>query len=220
MGRHTSKETGMSRSFFHRAALTTFALTVGLGIAPPSHAQDNASATERVSGTIARVDGDMLFLHGKNGQPMTVRLTPDAAVTAVKPAKLTDIKPGRFVGTAARPEAGGRWQTIEVHIFPVGSRLGEGHRPWAPEPGATMTNADVTAAAVKAANGEMTLATGGQIYEFDVPKGTPIVTMDPGTRALIKKGAHVVISQAQPGAAGSYTAKALVVTTALNWPPK
>jgi hypothetical protein len=214
----------MRRSFLHpsafrRAALTAFALTLGVWIAPQSHAQD-ASATQRVSGTIMRVDGDMLYLRGSNGQPATVLLTPDATVTAVKPAKLTDIKPGRFVGTAARPEAGGRWQTIEVHIFPVGSRLGEGHRPWAPEPGATMTNADVTAAAVKAANGKMTLATGGQTYEFDVPKGTPIVTMAPSTRALIRKGAHVVINQAQPGAGGSYTAKSIVVTTALNWPPE
>jgi hypothetical protein len=82
-----------------------------------------------------------------------------------------------------------------------------------------MTNADVTAAAVKTSDGKMTLATGGQTYEFDVPKGTPIVAMDPGTRALIKKGAHVVINRAQPGAGGSYDAKAIVVTTAPNWPP-
>lgn len=196
-------------------ALTAFALTLSVWIVPPSHAQDNA--TQRLRGQITRVDGDMLYLRTSNGQPATVLLAPDASVTSVQPAKLTDIKPGRFVGTAARPGDGGRWQTIEVHIFPVGSRLGEGHHPWAPEPGATMTNADVTAAAVKASDGKMTLATGGQTYEFDVPKGTPIVTMDPGTRALIKKGAHVVISQAQPGAGGSYNAKSIYVTTALNW---
>jgi hypothetical protein len=198
------------------AALAAFALM--LGLSAPTHAQD--SATQRISGQITRVDGDMIYLRLTNGQPATVMLPADVSVTSVKPAKLSDIKQGRFVCTAARPGPGGRWQTIEVHIFPAGSRLGEGHRPWAPEPGATMTNADVSAAAVKAANGKMTLATGGQTYDFDVPKGTPIVSMDPGTHALIKKGAHVVINQAQPGAAGSYTAKAIVVTTALNWPPK
>jgi hypothetical protein len=208
----------MTRSLLRHIALTAFAVTVGIGIAPPSHAQENA--TQRLSGEITRIDGDMLYLRTKAGQPATVLLAPDASVTSVKPAKLTDIKPGRFVGTAARPEGNGRSVAIEVHIFPAGSRLGEGHRPWAPEPGATMTNADVTAAAVKASDGKMTLTTGGQTYEFDVPKATPIVTMDPGTRALIKKGAHVVINQALPGAGGSYTAKAIVVTTALNWPPK
>jgi hypothetical protein len=208
----------MTRSLLRRAALTAFALTLAAWTAPASFAQDNA--TQRISGQITRTDGDMLYLKLTSGQPATILLAPDASVTSVKPAKLSDIKPGRFVGTAARPGAGGRWQTIEVHIFPAGSRLGEGHRPWAPEPGATMTNADVTAAAVKTSNGKMTLATGGQTYEFDVPKTTPIVTMDPGTRAQIKKGAHVVINQAVPGAGGSYSAKNIVVTTALNWPPK
>jgi hypothetical protein len=208
----------MRRLLLRFAVLTLAAVTLGLWMAPPSRAQD--TATQRMRGVITRVDGDVIYIRALNGQPATVMLNSDATVTAVTPAKLSDIAPGRFVGAAARREPGGRWQAIEVHIFPVGSRLGEGHRPWAPEPGATMTNADVTAAAVKAGNGEMTLSTGGQTYEFDVPKNTPIDMMGPGTRALLKKGAHVVINQAQPGAAGSYTAKGIVVTTALNWPPK
>jgi hypothetical protein len=214
----SSGETELTRLLLRRTALLAFALTLFAWTASTSFAQDRA--TQRIGGQITRVDGDMLYLKLINGQPATVLLAPNANVTSVTPAKLTDIKPGRFVGTAARPGDGGRWQTIEVHIFPSGSRLGEGHRPWAPEPGATMTNADVTAAAVKTSNGKMTLATGGQTYEFDVPKGTPIVAMDPGTRALVKKGAHVVISQAQPGAAGSYSAKSIYVTTALNWMSK
>jgi hypothetical protein len=208
----------MTRLSLRRTTLTVVVMAMAGFFAVPVEAQDNA--TQRVSGDITRIDGDMLYLRTPGGQPAMVLLAPDASVTSVKPAKLTDIKQGRFVGTAARPEGNGRWQTIEVHIFPAGSRLGEGHRPWAPEPGATMTNADVTAAAVKTSNGKMTLATGGQTYEFDVPKTTPIVTMDPGTRALVKKGAHVVINQATPGAGGAYNAKAIVVTTAKNWPPK
>jgi hypothetical protein len=208
----------MRRSLLRFAAPTLAVLAVGLWMAPASRAQDNA--TQRLRGEVTRVDGDMIYIRASNGQPATVLLTPDATIISVKPAKLSDIKPGRFVGTAARPEPGGRWQTIEVHIFPVGSRLGEGHHPWAPEPGATMTNADVTAAAIKAGNGKMTLATGGQTYEFDVPKKTPIVTMDPGTRALVKKGARVAINRAQPGAGGSYTAKSIEVITAPNYPPK
>jgi len=188
-------------------------------MAPPSRAQENAS--QRLRGQITRVDRDVIYIRALNGQPATILLAPDAAVTSVTPAKLSDIKPGRFVGTAARPEASGRWQTIEVHIFPLGARPGEGHRPWMPEPGATMTNADViAAAAVKAGTGAMTLATGGQTYEFDVPKATPIVAMDPGTRAMLKKGAHIAINDAQRGAGGSYSTKNIVVTTAPNWPPK
>ena len=133
----------MRRSLLRFAAPTLAVLAVGLWMAPASRAQDNA--TQRLRGEVTRVDGDMIYIRASNGQPATVLLTPDATIISVKPAKLSDIKPGRFVGTAARPEPGGRWQTIEVHIFPVGSRLGEGHHPWAPEPGATMTNADVVA---------------------------------------------------------------------------
>jgi len=215
----------MRRSLSFGASLRPIALTLAaaasLWLAPPGGALAQDSATQRLRGTVTRIDGDIVYIKATNGQPATVFLAPAATVTSVVPAKLADIKPGRFVGTAARPEPGGRWLALEVHIFPVGSRLGEGHRPWAPEPGATMTNADVTAAAaVKAGNGKMTLSTGGQRYEFDVPKGTPIVAMNPGTRALLKKGAHVAINQARPGAGGSYTTKNIVVTTVLNWPPR
>ena len=202
-----------------RGFVLALGLTLALGIAP-SIAQQNQTAPVRLRGEITHIDRDVITIKTPQGQPMTVMLTSDASVTSVKPARLGDIKPGRFVGTAARPEPNGHSRAIEVHIFPVGSRLGEGHRPWDPEPGATMTNADVTAAAVKAGNGTLTLATGGQDYIIDVPPGTPIVSMTPGTRALVKKGAYVVINQALPGAGGAYSAKSITVTTARNWPPK
>lgn len=200
----------------HVALLSGILLGSMIAIASPAWAQQ----AQRLRGTITRVDGDKLSLKTSDGKPATVILGDDASVMLVVPAKLSAIKTGRFVGTAARPEANGRSRAIEVHIFPVGSRLGEGHRPWDPEPGATMTNADVTAAAVHAGNGMLTLTTGGQNYDIDVPPGTPIVAMKPGTRALVKKGAHVVINQAMPGADDAFTAKAITVTTARNWPPK
>jgi hypothetical protein len=209
----------MRRSLLRLAVPALSALAaLGAWTPPASHAQENA--TQRLRGQVTRVDGEVIYLRTANGVPATVLLAQDATVTAVTPAKLSDIQPGRFVGTAARPEPGGRWQTIEVHIFAPGARFGEGHYPWAPEPGATMTNADVVAAAVNAGKGEMTLNTGGRTYEFDVPKGTPIVAMAPGTRDLIKKGAQVSIRRAEPGAGGSYTAKSIEVTPTSNKPPK
>ena len=208
----------MKHSFYRGFALA-MGLTLTLGIAP-TVAQQNQTAPVRLRGEITHIDRDVITIKAPQGQPMTVMLTPDATVTSVAPAKLSDIKKGRFVGTAAMPEPNGHSRAMEVHIFPVGSRLGEGHRPYNPEPGATMTNADVTAAAVKTGNGTLTLSTGGQDYVIDVPPGTPIVSMTPGTRALVKKGAYVVINQALPGAGGAYSAKSITVTTARNWPPK
>ncbi len=173
----------------------------------------------RVRGTIAQVKGDDLTVKSVDGKILTITLAPDASVQLVVPAKLTDIKPGRFVGTAARPE-GDKWQALEVHIFPVGARTGEGHRPFAPEPGSTMTNAEVTAAVVHAKRGELTLTTGGQSFVIDVPKGVPVVAMNPGTRALVKKGAHVYFTQVTADANGALSAKSIGVSKDRRYPPK
>ncbi|HEV8015024.1 MAG TPA: hypothetical protein VGP48_05805 [Stellaceae bacterium] len=210
----------MTRILSRRAALAFAALAITIAPALPGAAQQQSPGT-RIAGQITQADGDKLSIKGDNGQTVAVLLSADASVTNVVPAHLADIKAGRFVGTAAEPEANNRWRATEVHIFPPGARNGEGHYPWNTGRDATMTNADVAAAAVKAGNGTMTLATGGQNYDFDVPPTTPIVAMTPGTRALVKKGAQVSIFRAQPGsAAGSYTANAITVITARNWPPK
>ncbi len=200
-----------------REALTLAALIASLAaFVPQGLAQQNAPL--RVRGTIARVAGDTLTVKSVDGKTLRIVLAPDATVNAIVPAKLADIKPGRFVGTAARPE-GDKWKAIEVHIFPVGSRLGEGHRPWAPEQGATMTNADVTAAVVHARSGELILATGGQNFVVEVPRGTPIVAMNRGSRRLIVPGAYVSFNQVSQDN-GALTAKSVNVSKDRRWPPK
>jgi hypothetical protein len=173
----------------------------------------------RVRGTITQVKGDDITLKSVEGKVLTIRLAPDARVTWVVPAKLSDIKPGRFVGTAARPK-GDKWEALEVHIFPPGSRLGEGHRPWDPEPGATMTNADVTAAIVSTKRAEITLSTGGQSYVVDVPRTVPVVAYSAGTRQQVVKGAHVYFTAVDTDAGGNLSAKAISVTKDPRYPPK
>lgn len=215
---HRSRSQLAAAPFLLSVILVVLALVVPL-------AASRAQQSERLRGEITRVAGSELTLRGDNGLPITVFLAPDATVVSVTPFKLGDIKPGRFVGTAARPElANGRpndrWQALEVHVFPVGARVGEGHRPWEPEPGATMTNADVTAAVIHAGKAELTLSTGGEDYVIDVPPGTPIVAENPGSRDLLKKGARVAINRATPGAAGTFTAKSIIVTTVKNYPPR
>lgn len=176
------------------------------------------SAPLRVRGTITHIEGNDLAVKSANGKILHITLTPDANVLSIVPARLADIKPGRFVGSAARP-AGDKWTAIEVHIFPAGSRLGEGHRPWAPEAGATMTNADVTASVVHAKGGEITLTTGGQSFMIIVPPGTPVVAMNPGTRKLVIRGAYVSFNQVTDNN-GVLTAKGISVSKDKRWPPK
>ena len=82
----------------------------------------------------------------------------------------------------------------------------------------TMTNADVSATVVKAGKAELTLTTGGKTYAVDVPPCTPIVAMNPGTRAEVKKGVKVSIRQAIQGTGGAFTANDITVITARNYP--
>ena len=173
----------------------------------------------RVRGTITQMKGDDVTIKSVDGQAMTIALAPDATVNLIVPTKLAVLKPGRFVGTAARPD-GDKWQALEVHVFPPGSRLGEGHRPWAPEPGATMTNADVTASVVHAKTAELTLTTGGQNFTVEVPPGVPVVEFKPGTRALVKKGAWVYFTQVNADASGALSSKSISVSKDRRYPPK
>ena len=206
----------MSKIFRRSAIMLSVAVLALLGLARASEAQQ---APLRVRGTITQVKGDDVTVKSTDGKVLTITLAPDARVTLVVPAKLTDIKPGRFVGTAARPD-GDKLKALEVHILPLGSRLGEGHRPWAPDPSASMTNADVTAAVVRAKSAELTLTTGGQNYVVEVPPGVPVVAYSEGTRKLLVKGAYVYFTQVDQDAAGAYSAKSINVSRDRRYPPK
>ncbi len=206
----------MPKPLTRRLAPVLALIVLAAGFAAPGRAQQETAL--RVRGTIAAIAGDRLTIKSADGKILRITLTPDAHVLAIVPARLADIKPGRFVGTAARPD-GDKWRAIEVHIFPPGSRLGEGHRPWDPEPGATMTNADVSAALVRAGKGELTLSTGGRRYVIEVPRGTPVVAMNPGTRRLVRKGAYVSLTRVTQEN-GILTANSIAVSKDRRWPPK
>lgn len=116
------------------------------------------------------------------------------------------------------PPEGEGLKAAEVHIFAPGMRPGEGHRPWDPQPGATMTNADVTFVVAKEGNRQITLTTGGRDYKIEVPPEMPIVAMSPGWRTLLAAGSYATINQTIPDNS-MLTAKAIAVGTDGRWPP-
>jgi hypothetical protein len=155
----------------------------------------------RVRGKIAELTGTTITIVGKTGEKQVVQLTPKYAVNALVKAKLSDIKPGVFIGTTARPK-GETLVADEVHIFPETMRgAGEGHYPWDTNPDATMTNASVSeiTKAVKVKGSTLTLTyKGGETKVTVVPK-TLIVMVTPGSKADLKKGASVfAIAMSQP----------------------
>src|SRR3954466_12990412 len=110
--------------------------------------------TVRLRGTIAKVDGESMTLKTSNGEEARLSLTPNAQIVAVVKATMADIKDNTFLGSAAMPQPDGTQKALEVHIFPEAMRgTGEGHRPYAPVHGSTMTNGAAAGATVTGVEG-------------------------------------------------------------------
>jgi len=109
--------------------------------------------TVRVKGTIEKVEGNVLTLKTAAGEEK-LTLAGNAQIVAVVKASMADIKENTFLGSAAMPQPDGSQKALEVHIFPEAMRgTGEGHRPFAPTPGSTMTNGTAAGATVTGVDG-------------------------------------------------------------------
>ena len=147
----------------------------------------------RVRATIDAVDATSLSVTSRAGQKQTLALTSDTVIVAIVPMKLEDIKPGSFIGSAAMPQQDGTQRALEIHVFPESMRgTGEGHRPFDLQPQSTMTNGTV-GAVTGSAGRTLTVAYQGGEKTIVVPPDTPVVTYEPGTRAMLVPGAHVIV---------------------------
>jgi hypothetical protein len=165
---------------------------------------------QRVRGTVAALAGDVLTVTLGGGQQVPLALTAATTFTAVVPIEIGAIKPGSFIGTAAMPRPDGTQVAIEVHVFPESMRgTGEGHRPYDLMPQSTMTNGTV-GDVVGTAERTLKVAYKGGEQTVLVPAGTPIITFEPGSRGLLRPGAHV-IAFADKAADGALTATRVLV---------
>ncbi len=168
--------------------------------------------TQRIRGDIVALDGLNLQVKSRTGETLAVKLADNYAVTAVVRIDVTAIKPGAFVGTATMPQPDGTQNALEVLVFPESMRgSNEGHYPWDLKPGSMMTNATVAdAVAVGAGGRRMTLKYKDGEKTVLVPEDAPIVTFEPGDKAMLVPGAHIIVTAAkQPD--GSLTAGRVAV---------
>ncbi len=115
-----------------------------LAFAGVAVAQTPTAKPSRIRGDIVSLDGDVLKVHRRSGDTVTITVAQSVAVSAVKAMQLSDIKPGSFVGTAAVTGTDGKQTATEVVVFPEAARgTGEGHYAWDLGPNSTMTNANV-----------------------------------------------------------------------------
>jgi hypothetical protein len=183
--------------------LAVLAATIGLLLAAAGTA--SAQMPTIVRGVVAQASDTQLVITGRDGKAVTVKLAPNWTVAVLKPIPVSQIQAGSFIGTTEMPQADGSGVSVEVHVFPPGVKMGEGHYPWDLQPGAMMTNGTV---------GTVTAVTGGQALDVSYPSGTrhvvvppnaPVVLITPGgDHSLIKVGVSVFLVAAA-GADGSLT---------------
>ncbi len=191
---------------------SSLALWAALCLCTSSLAQTTLP-TQRIRGDLVALDGLKLQVRSRSVESLAVRLAENYAVTAVLRIELDAIKPGSFVGAASMPQPDGTLTALEVLVFPEAMRgTGEGHYAWDLQPGSMMTNATVADVAtltqtrgrrvtLKYKDGEKTLL---------VPETVPIVTFEPGDRAMLIPGAHILLTATQQPD-GSLTAARVVV---------
>jgi hypothetical protein len=183
--------------------LAGVALAAALAVSPASAQQP---PTQRVAGTIEKVDGNTVTVKSKDGAPQTVLLTDKALIVGVHKASLADIKEGSYIGSGAVPQADGSQKAVEVHIFAESQRgTGDGHRDgWPGAPNGTMTNGaagspvtgvDGMAVMVKYKDGEKKII---------VSPSTPIVRYEVSDKAVLKPGAAISIPAATKKPDGSF----------------
>jgi hypothetical protein len=161
---------------------------------PAPAAQAPMRAPHFVRGVVAQASDTALVITGRDGKTINVNLAPNWTVAVLKPIPVDQIQPGSFIGTTEMPQADGTGISVEVHVFPPGVKMGEGHYPWDLQPGAMMTNGTV---------GTVTAVSGGRALEVNygtgdrhvvVPPNAPVVLITPGgDHSLIKTGVSVFL---------------------------
>ncbi len=189
--------------------LTTAAFAAAIAVTAVSAQQPQ---TQRVRGTIEKVDGNTLLIKGPDGAPASVSLADNAVIVGVLKATVADIKEGSYIGSGALPQPDGTQKAVEVHIFAESQRgTGDGHRGnWDGSPyGAgigTMTNGaagqavssvDGPVITVKYKDGEKKIIVGPTV---------PIVRYEVGDKSELKAGAAVNIAAATKKPDGTFGA--------------
>lgn len=142
----------------------------------------------RVRGTVETVAADTIALRDAQGATAEIELAPDWRVSVVAPIGVEAIQPGSFIGTTNVVQSDGTGRSVEVHVFPPGVKVGEGDRFMDEASGTKMTNGTVGQVLHVAGTSELDVAYPGGQRHIVVPSGTPIVSMAPGERTMVRPG--------------------------------
>ncbi len=161
------------------------------------------AAPSVVRGVVTAMDAGSLTVKGDKGVKTKVGLAPTWTVAVMKPVTTDAIKPGSFIGTAEMPQKDGTGKSLEVHVFPPGVKMGEGHYGWDLKPGSMMTNGTVgtVMAGKKKGSRQLEVSYSYGKRTITVPANVPIVEITGGKREMVKVGTPVfmVVQKAASG---------------------
>ncbi len=166
----------------------------------------SAQQTQRLSGTIEKVDGSTLTVKPKDGAAQTVMLADKALIVGVTKASLADIKAGSYIGSGAVPQPDGTQKAVEVHIFAESQRgTGDGHRDgWPGAPNGTMTNGEAGNPVTGVDGLTLMVKYKGGEKKLLVTPSTPIVQYQVSDNAALKPGAAISINAATKKPDGTF----------------
>jgi len=186
-------------------------LFAAMALSSVSFAQTHDVKPERIRGDIVSFKGDILTVHRKSGDTVSIHVQPDIGVSAFKPAKLADAKVGSYVGTPALTGSDGKLTATSMIVFPEAARgTAEGHFAYDFGPNSTMTNANVVSMVTGASGQELHLSYKGGASTVTVPKNVPVVTPVPASKTDLTAGKKV-FAVVTAGAKGVYEAHVLFV---------
>jgi hypothetical protein len=179
-------------------------------VSPASAHAEEKKAVLNIRGSVVNLAGSTLKVKTREGETVDVALADDWQVASVANAKVSDIKPGDYVGIASLPKEQGGDGALEVLIFPPALKgAGEGSFGWDLKPNSSMTNATV-ADAVKDVDGRtVTVSYHGKEKKISIPDGTPVVTIAPATKEDLVAGA-VVFIPAEKASSGTVAHRVIV----------
>ncbi len=174
-------------------ALAALALSATAVLAqPPAAPAAPAGPPPIIRGAVTAMTDTSLTVKTDKG-PQTVSLTPTWTVSVTKAVAIDAIQPGSFIGTTEMPSKdGSTGKSLEVHVFPPGVKMGEGHYGWDLKPGSMMTNGTVgTVVAGKKGSRELDVDYTYGKRHITVPANVPVVQIGPGKREMVKVGTPV-----------------------------
>ena len=174
------------------AAAALAALALSRRPPSPTAAAQTPPAPTVVRGTVTAMTDASLTVKTDKG-PQTIGLTPNWSVSVTKAVAIDAIQPGSFIGTSEMPNKDGTTgQSLEVHVFPPGVKMGEGHYGWDLKPGSMMTNGTVgTVVAGKKGSRELDVDYSYGKRHITVPANVPVVQIGMGARTMVKVGVPV-----------------------------